>query len=181
MVKCAEPAGRRVGDAEFVAALADPDNANVLKATLRRYANLLDQDERTSCGLKAVWRTLRHHRDDMGQKFTTSLVRFVHWECRREAARRGGKSPPGTLPFSDRDAAARPRRDDGASERHEEMEHVLTRLPLLPRAWQRRMLRQHFLQGMSVDEVGVANGCTREAARQRIRKAVDKLRELCLN
>ena len=75
---------KQISDFELEQAIANPNNQTMIKKVCSFYSRLLSPSILKSCGDTAVWRCLRSHRDDMGQKFTSSLFRFVHWECLRE-------------------------------------------------------------------------------------------------
>jgi len=54
-----------------------------LKFLLARYT-LLEPEMREACGDVALWKCLRLHDPSFGTKFTTSLHKFVYWECLSE-------------------------------------------------------------------------------------------------
>ena len=81
---------------ELEQAIADPANQSMIKRVCSFYSKTLSPEVLKACGEAAVWRCLQSHRDDMGQKFTSSLYRFIHWECLREVNEY--KSPYKELP-----------------------------------------------------------------------------------
>lgn len=183
---------REVPDEEFEAAYyggadeasrrAAADNRNVIKAVLKKYSKQLPEEDLEACGLVAMWKALQYHRDTFGQKFTTSLHRFADWECKRELRRatggRGKHRPPPRVPLAD---VPDPRPSfTEAEDLADDLSHVRECVDLLPEEWQRTVIRQYYLDGMTMTQVGLANGCSKESARQKIRRSVEALREICL-
>lgn len=148
-------------------AYADSDNFNIIKSVTRQYARVLTKDEQENCGLYALWHTLEKHRNDhpSKQKFTTSLWRHTHWECQttvRQLKRTVSLDAIGDRPARQDTEATTTARDCLAE---------------LPKKY-RRLLEQYYLQNMSLEEVGTANGFSRETARTLITRAKRKLRRL---
>lgn len=180
---------RQVTDEEFRAAYygrkGDPDSAaaakdnrGVIRAVLRAYRDQVPAADLEAAGMNAMWRALQYHQTDhpSRQKFTTSLHRFATWECEREARNaRGGRSKtrPKFLPLPGPDMMAAPTLG-------EEIAHVRECLGRLPLEWQRTVISQYYLEGMTLDEVGAANGYSKETARKRLRLAMEALRGLAI-
>lgn len=165
------------GDPESMRAAAN--NRGIIRGVLRVYSGRLSEDELDSCGCKALWRCLQYHSDDYGQKFTTSLHRFAHWECQRELrSLRGSKNKPAEWANSKFDDAP----DEAGiirAGREAVAQYANECLDLLPHDWQRVVIRQYYIEGMTMEEVGSANGYSKETARQRLRRALDALRDVC--
>ena len=66
---------KTVTNLEFEEASKNPNYINIIKKVTRKYKKQLDQDDRDSCGLVALWQCMKAHDDSYGQKFTTSLGR----------------------------------------------------------------------------------------------------------
>lgn len=193
---CTPPRGqprprRAVSDEEFEAARrgrpgdeasqsAARDNRNVVGAVLRKYRDVIPGEELEACGLHAFWRALQYHRPEFGQKFTTSLHRFAEWVCRREAQRHRGPGRPGNAPRPlSLSAGGCDAADPRWGEARERARFARECLGLLPPGWRRRVLEQYYCEGLTMSEVGACHGLSKEAARQRIRKALRELREKC--
>jgi len=87
---------KQITDEELRKAINDPANQDMIRRVCSYYTKTLSQEALKACGDAAIWRCLQSHRDDMGQKFTSSLYRFIHWECLREINE--SKSPYVELP-----------------------------------------------------------------------------------
>lgn len=162
------------------------DNRGILRGVSRKFASL-DEDERSSCEMIALWRCLRHHKEGFGQKFTTSLYRFAVWECCRASAKKSRKAESrmseDCLPLilrhvvDERDAlhyVVDPNKD--------EIKYVLSRLEDLPYSWQRVVIRQYYVEGLTHEQVGMRNGgYSKETARLKIEQSLQELKLLCLN
>ena len=75
---------KKISDREFEEAYKNPDNRNMIRMVCSSFSNTLSPDILESCGMLALWKCLRSHDEKYGQNFTSSLYRFVRWECIRE-------------------------------------------------------------------------------------------------
>lgn len=161
---------RHVSDEEFYRAYRIPDNRAIIRSVLRRYANSLPQEDLDSCGMHGLWRALMYHRDSFGQKFTTSLHRFVVWEVRRELRRVNTKKLKSTVSLGSHDYV------DENSEENENWFFVDS-ISVLPNEDQRSILWMYYVDGLTLEQIGNKNGYSKETARQKIGKAIRTLRE----
>jgi DNA-directed RNA polymerase specialized sigma24 family protein len=175
---------REVGDEELRAKLADKDVRTLVAFETAKYRAVLDEHQRESAARVGVWRCLQYHREGFGQKFTTNLVRFLHYELRRELKverRRSGFGVLGRHPDDVSDLSELLSYGGRADELfgRERLAHACEcMLRYLPRRT-RRMLRQFFFGGYTVDEISRMHGCTKGRAQERINKGLRQLRELC--
>jgi RNA polymerase sigma factor (sigma-70 family) len=157
------------------------DNRSIISAVLQKYSKIVPPDELERCGYNAMWRCLQYHDDKYGQKFTTSLHRFTEWECRRalQVARggRGKRKDIKVLPLVE--DLVDPRIEQ--EHKKEDLEHVRECIDLMPEPWQRKVIQEYYLGGMTMEQVGRANGYSKETARKRIQKALNTLRRICLS
>lgn len=75
---------RFVSDEEIEKALRNSDIYSIIKSECLKYKKVLDEHQRKSAGLEALWKTLGYHVDGKGLKFTTNLYKYLHFELRRE-------------------------------------------------------------------------------------------------
>lgn len=160
---------RHVSNEEFNKALKNPDNASVIRAVCLQFAKTLSIEELRSCGLNALWRALSYHQDGKGNKFTTSLFRFVRWECSREIRR---------LNNYRKHVVAMPDNCDVSDETDTDIVNLRESIRLLPEQ-HKDILHQYYFDNRTMEEIGVRNGYSKESARQKINKALAELRELC--
>src|SRR5262245_45103905 len=144
---------RDVSNAEFEAALADRDNQNIIKGVTSRYKKQLDADDLYTCGLNALWRALQSHDPAYEQKFTTTLFRFVHWECRRELRSRRGWVASRSRPLADEDDHHGHFKQSDAT--HRENVEIMRQCmdALLPE--HRHAVEQYFRREWTVEEIGI--------------------------
>lgn len=172
---------REVSSEEIQNALSNTDNANVIKSVTLQYRNALSFDERRTCGLHALWRTLQKHdptvpsrRDSSrpcNQKFTTSLYRHLHWECLRELKRKRSRHRGPLVTETLTDGLVAPEVARSGIEEY---------VALLPNARQREAIRLRFFHGYTYDELAEYFGKAKETARLLVFRAVKNLRKICL-
>jgi DNA-directed RNA polymerase specialized sigma24 family protein len=73
-----------ISNEEFEKARKNPDNIRTIKAACSSYARSLPPSVLKACGDTGLWKCLQKHEEGHNQKFTSSLYRFVNWECLRE-------------------------------------------------------------------------------------------------
>lgn len=173
MVNASPPGKRRqISNEEFEDALNNQDNAALIRFITNRYAGVLTEEDRRTIGLDALWRALQYHKPGKNQKFTSSLYRFTVWECNRALKKKNGGPSFVQMP-EDEDGRIMEMPDKQVD--LDTILHVRERIKRLPRKWQRKVLEQRFLCGMTAAEIGQRNGYSRETARQRIKSAVISL------
>ncbi len=153
---------RTISDKEYEDALANESNRKVMHKAGNKFASLLTEEQLHTCSLYALWRALQNHDSSYGQRFTTTLWRFMHWECGKEVRRpkmRVGLPRPKTVVS-------------------EEIIYVNELIDFLEPS-QQRLIREYYLEGLSAREIGLRHGCCRETARKRVNKAMAALRERC--
>jgi RNA polymerase sigma factor (sigma-70 family) len=154
-----------VTNREYCYAYAIPENRKIIRAALQAYAGLLPEDDLSSCGMVALWRCLKKHDPACNQRFTTSLHRFVHWECKKALRKQKVQRRISYRPFV-------------------EQEHKLSedRASLIRNAIanltesERKLINQHYFEQMTFDEIGMIHRVSKEAIRRRLLRAVEQLR-----
>jgi RNA polymerase sigma factor (sigma-70 family) len=149
--------------------MRNKDNLGIIKSVTNKYIKSIRKDELYRCGLHGLWRVLQYHRDGMGQKFTTSLYKFVDWECKKrlkERKREKRQIPIDTLAI-----------DIADKTKDESISHLLECMTMLPKPYY-DILDMYYFQDMTLEEIGNRLGFTKEAARQNINKAEEKLHRI---
>jgi RNA polymerase sigma factor (sigma-70 family) len=167
---------REVNNEEFRLAQENKDNQNIIWKELNQYKGLLSSDDLKSCGLQALWRALQYHDSTFSQKFTTSLYRFVHWECRRELRRQNNLKKNtvsihlvGDIPKKE---------DSNGAEHREKMTFLQDCMRRLSNE-HRTLLEEYYLQRWTYDDMAKLHNCSKESIRGKLNIAVGRLRELC--
>lgn len=149
------------------------DNQAIMRSASSRFRRRLNQDERYYCQVRAFHQAVQKHNPDYQQKFTTSLYRFVVWECAREVERLYGKKNGRKLhQLEDADKLEQPQGD-------ERLEEILEQLELLPE-WMSQIVRLHYLEKMTIRQLGQHFGWSRWMTRNRLKRAMTCLRKRCL-
>lgn len=81
---------RKISNEEFETAYSNIDNKKIINSFLKKYSNVLSYEDIYSCGMIALWKCLQLH-DNTKQKFTTSLYRFMTWECMQNIVKNNKK------------------------------------------------------------------------------------------
>ena len=157
---------KKISDKEFEEAYKNTDNRNMIRMVCASFSNTLSSDILESCGMLALWKCLRSHDEKYGQKFTSSLYRFVRWECIRELVSHNRK--PTLTQETTEDF------EDFNAENDEIMEFVNLLSPN-----QREIIYLRFYENCTFAEIGQKQGYTKQAARQNVNKSISRLRELC--
>lgn len=164
---------------------AASDNRNIVAAVLAKFSGRIPREDLEACGLTAVWRALAQHDEAYGQKFTTSLHRFAVWTCKQEIYRRFGRPNPNrpkTVSLHDvSEGSIRSRRIAAPLTDHQTaaFDGILECIDRLPFDWQKTVLRQYYIEGMSLKQIGEANFCSRNIATERVKRALAELQDIC--
>lgn len=155
-----------VSNEEFETALNNKDNALLIYSITNKYRGL-DAETKRECGLTALWRALQKFDASYGQKFTSSLYRFVHWECRRFLAR--GKNKRTFV-------SVKPLEQEDVSEL-ETKEFVERYVKLLP-AYNREIIQLYYLEEKPLREIGKAYKLNNKELKVKLDESVAMLRKL---
>lgn len=154
---------KTVSNEEYNIAYNNKDNQRIIKAVLFTYRGKLDEDTLKTCGLNALWRCLQNHNESFSTKFTSSLWRFVNWECKKELR---------TLATS----KYKPLELFDVANEEEEMYSVFDDLHDVLDQEYCQIIKLRFLEKMTLREIGNKFGYTKEAARQKLEKAIGQIR-----
>jgi RNA polymerase sigma factor (sigma-70 family) len=167
---------RKVTEEEFKEALQDKDNKKVMNKILSQYSNVIPSEDLEACGMDAVWRCLGYHKKEKGNKFTTSLWRFVHWECCRQLKRIKRQNRLHTINFSTietQDTFEIP------VIRDKEIESVREAVNSLNHH-HKEYIQQFYFERRTLKEIATMQGCSKETVRTRIKQAIKELTKLCV-
>jgi RNA polymerase sigma factor (sigma-70 family) len=144
----------------------------VMGECLRRHGYAIPSEEHESIKWTAVLRCLKVFRPDRKQKLSTSLFRYLKWEC--DNFRRQYRKPRREIPLSSISELKAP-----VPDRQEEIDHVRECMGMLDEP-QREIVSSYYFGGMSLEEIGEERGYSRESARLNLARAMDRLRWFCL-
>lgn len=176
-----EPLRRHVNDTEYQQALASKDVQGIMRSMANKFRNSLDQDQQWDCCLNGLWRALGYHdpRHISGQKFLTSLSKFVRWECLRTIKKQ--KTYAKRVGFyeemvDDEERSYKASRPDPTADTYGHVEECMERF--LPKTT-RELVRAHYFERRSVDELAVQTAQSKETVRTELDWAINRLREVC--
>jgi RNA polymerase sigma factor (sigma-70 family) len=149
------------------------DNRNIMHSVTSRYAPFISQNALNDCALQALWRCLGYHEEGWGQKFTTSLWRFTDWECKRELLKIKHLSKTHTIPISEFNDAF----DMPSPETSQDVDDIRECINLLLPI-EKQLIQEYYFERRTMEEIGRLHGYSKEAARQKIAKAVNHLKTI---
>jgi RNA polymerase sigma factor (sigma-70 family) len=167
---------RPVSNEEFNAALANEDNNKIIKKVLSTFSHVIPPEDLEICGQEALWRCLGYHEQGKGNKLTTSLWRFTQWECLRtlkKIRRENNKRMINISTIETKEKFEIPINNN------EEAKHLHECISLLS-PLDRELIQEYYFDRRTMHEIGKLHGYSKEAARQKINKAVNRLRQYCL-
>lgn len=178
---------KKVSDEDFVKAFGQldtpiekmtkeqRDNHKLMRSITNKYSNILNEEEIYSCMMRATLRCLEHHENDKGNKFTTSLYRFIKWECNRELAKKFKETNNQFVSINEFDNF-----DCQAEEESDDISSLRECISLLSITDQ-ELIKDYYFDRYTMEEIGKKHNYTKEAARQKINKALVKLKELYIS
>jgi RNA polymerase sigma factor (sigma-70 family) len=158
---------KTISDSDLREALSKSENIDMIHKVCYTYRKSLPPSVLKSCGEAAVWRCLQSHKEGMGQRFTSSLYRFLHWECLREIHQNSTKLD--TLEISE----------------HEAPENVsmLDRLILkeclesLPET-ERKIVIARFIENRTLTDIGNMFNYSRQGIRNILFRSLTKMKKI---
>lgn len=156
-----------VDNSIYTNAYENKDNQQIIKSVLSKYRGRLTEETLKSCGLNALWRCLQQHDEKYTTKFTSSLWRFVHWECKKELK---------TLARS----KFRPQELTDIAE-EVPLDNLFDDISSILDQEQAKIVKLRFLEGMTLKEIGNTFGVTKEAVRLKLKKALNQIKKLVYN
>jgi RNA polymerase sigma factor (sigma-70 family) len=133
-----------------------------------RFRNVLNSDVLDYCGDLAIWQCLQKHDSTYDTKFTTSLYKFVEWQCLREY-----------------------RRQRSILNNHEEQQEMtvmydydtsmmLVEYLSLLSDRDRRIVESRFLYNNTLLEIAQQEGCTKQGIHYILKQAMRKMKRAAL-
>lgn len=165
---------RTVTNDEFNKALANMNNVKIMQEALSKYRGIIPYEDLQRCGLDALWRCIGYHEDNKGNKFTTSLWRFIVWECRRELKRIRQQGRIHTVSLSQKEDF------DISTNVNNQIKHLHEYITLLD-SDSRDIINQYYFERRTMQEIGDIRGCSKQTIGQKIHKALIELRKMCNN
>jgi RNA polymerase sigma factor (sigma-70 family) len=160
-----------IDDQTYAAAWADPANQAAMRQAAAPFARSLDAERVADAKQDAILQALGHYDGEFGQSLPSSLYRYTRWACLNALRELRRLKRLRTVPLGRAGHLPCPR-VLSESERND----VRESLGLIPDD-QRAILHQHYFEGLSLREMGRANGYSQVTSMNRVRRALGSLRE----
>lgn len=144
--------------------LNDTSIKSIIKTVEGRYKNSIDPDDLSSASHETLWKCINKFDPDRNAKFTSYLYQQLNYAFKNQLKR-------------DAKNKSHPTNSIDKSTCDETMLEAMDLINSLPREFS-SVLHQRFIDNMTIQEIGDANGYSRETARRRIKKAFVKCKEL---
>lgn len=178
MTTLLEPTKRVVTDEEYQEAWTNRSNQAIMKKASESFGRTLEECDILSEQGVALWDALRGHDDAYGQRFTTSLYRFVQYRCINAVHSKKSLKSTIMTTLDGFDPETKPAAESSIDE--DESRCVRECMKYLSRE-DREIIELIYFQSYTAEEAGVLMGYSKERARQRASHAVGRLKELCLD
>lgn len=140
-------------------ALENIDYKKIMDSVCAKYSKTVDPDDMSSLRLEILWKCLNSFDEDRGVKFTTFLYQQLNYAMMNQLRIR--RREKNGIPF---DICHKPK---------ENIEVLLSDL----NEDQKRILKQRYLDRMTMVEIGVKNGYSRETARRAVNSALSVFKD----
>lgn len=135
-------------------ALENIDYKKIMDSVCAKYSRSVDPDDISSLRLEILWKCLKSFDEDRGVKFTTFLYQQLNYAMMNQLRIR--RREKNGIPF---DICHIPK---------ENIEVLLSDL----NEGQKKILKQRYLERMTMVEIGAKNGYSRETARRAVNSAL---------
>lgn len=159
---------KKVTNEEYTQAYKNLDNRRIMSFLSNRFRGSLDKDVLKSCVLYGLWRCLQYHDNNQKRKFTTSLYKFVQWECQRELARKQSKKI---------DIPTEIISDNIPDKEDYKLPTLLKDCLDYINEQDRQVLIDRYINNMTYEEIGKRYGCTKQSAKFMVTKILNSLQE----
>ena len=144
--------------------LKNPDVVNIMNAVSNKYSKSIDLDEIDSIKMLTLWKCIKKFDPDRGAKFTSYLYQQLSFAFRSRVKKK--KKEYSSEFVRDNTPCLKTQSDMNCYD-------ILEGLPLDVSS----IIKQRFVENMTMKEIGNANGYSRETARRKLLKAVKICRE----
>ena len=147
-------------DRTFEESLNNIDNIKVMNKVCARYSTALSADDLYSLKLTTLWRCLNRYNPSKKTKFTTFLYQQLDYAIKNTMKKKKRE-------FSCKNI-------EKSSEVIDDIDHVLDGLS----DEYTILIKQKYVYGMTMEEMGRQNGYSRETARRRFKKALKSFEKI---
>jgi len=143
-------------DKNFETYWNDTNVRNIIYKACSRYQKAIDPDEMESIKMNTLWRCINRYDPNRGALFTTFLYQQLGFACKNELKKKRPEYACETIDVMDDQSMAL------------EIQEIIHDMP----DKHAKIIRQRYLDNMTMKEIGLANGYSRETARRRVLLAI---------
>jgi RNA polymerase sigma factor (sigma-70 family) len=169
---------RTVTDEEFQQALANKDVIRITKAATAKFRGIIPKDDLHNCALHALWRCLGYYIPNKGNKLTTSLWKFIYWECCRELKKIFRNRSHNITTFSTIETKDKLDIADSDADKYDRARDLQECIHTLSPANQ-QLINKYYFERYTMEDIGNQYGCSKETIRKKLQRAVNELRKVC--
>ena len=140
----------------------DSNIRNIIYKACSRYQKAIDPDEMESIKMQTLWRCINRYDATRGAKFTSFLYQQLGFACKNELKKKRPEYPCENIEVID------------DQDMRLEIKEIIDDMP----EKHAKLIRQRYLDNMTMKEIGLANGYSRETARRRVLSAVKICKKL---
>lgn len=160
----------KITNIEFEEAYKNIDYQKIMKAACKKYKTYLSVEILENCRLHGLWKCLIYHKNNNNNvKFTTSLFNYVTWECQKEIEKNRKNKQIAQL---DTNLCII------SIERETNIDHIKECINKLTKDEQ-ILIKSRYFDGKTLQEIGNNHKISKETVRQRINKAIKRLKQIC--
>jgi len=157
---------KQVTNTEFDAARRQ--HLTLITNVARQYSNILSPDALAAAGDMALWRCLQSYNPMYGQKVSSSLYRFIHWECLRAIQEHKG------------DNIHQLSGDVEGDEESVSIQMILDDYLSLLTQRERRIVEAKFLENRTLAEIASQEGYSKQGIKDIVDRSIGVMSEAAL-
>ena len=158
---------KQVTNNDIYKALDDINNIKIMNKVVNIYYRYLSKDEAESCKLNGLWKALGCHDNEKGSKFTSSLYRYVKWEC-QSTLREKYKFVYYSIDCDIEESNRKIFNDVDISEYFQTLSNT-----------DKKIMQMRFIDSLSLEAIGKTFHISRQAVKQRIDKSIKLISPRC--
>lgn len=141
-------------DSKMKQLLSDPNILGIMNAVGAKYRSI-DPDQIDSIKLNTLWECSKKYDPKRGAKFTSYLYQNLNFAFKNELKKKSREFATDTL-------------ESSAIDGYVDYDNIFDGIP----SEYANLLQQKYIANMTMNEIGMVNGYSRETARRKVAKAV---------
>jgi RNA polymerase sigma factor (sigma-70 family) len=137
--------------------------AYTIKRTTEQYRHVLSIEVREACGDMALWKCLQCYDPSFNQSVSSSLFRFIHWECRRALRDLRPKTPHSQL------------HENVTQDETQYLNMIINDCLGVLCSRDRRIIEDRYLYQYTLQEIANKEGCSRQGVKHIIDRCLNRM------